>query len=118
MHCQRLAAEAAQTLQQTHCVCQRCPCSVPARPPVAQPETSQQGKQLAALQVVTFSSLTTPGIFQTTMEAAVEKRQGRTFGPPGGKKMTVFIDDISMPFINEWGDQARFSLPAHLMSAA
>ena len=33
-------------------------------------------------KTITFSSLTSPMIFQLSVEGAVEKRQGRTFGPP------------------------------------
>ena len=59
---------------------------------------------------ITLTSLTTPSIYCKALEQCIGKRQGRIFGPPGGRKATIFIDDISMPALNEWGDQVTSEL--------
>ena len=32
-----------------------------------------------------------------SLEESLEKRGGKKFGPTGGRKLTIFLDDISMP---------------------
>lgn len=56
-------------------------------------------------RVMNFSSITTSGFIQKTIENFVDKRVANTFGPSFGRQMTIFIDDLNMPLINSWGDQ-------------
>ena len=42
-------------------------------------------------------------MLQQVMEKPLEKKAGKTFGPPGTKKLVYFIDDMNMPEVDTYG---------------
>jgi dynein heavy chain len=61
-------------------------------------------------KMINFSSATSCAMFQANIEDGLDKRGGKSFGPPNNKQWCVFMDDVSMPLVNEWGDQPTLEI--------
>ncbi|CAF0871119.1 unnamed protein product [Rotaria sordida] len=59
---------------------------------------------------INFSSRTSSMDVQRNFESNVEKRTKDTYGPPPGKKLVVFIDDLNMPKVDTYGTQQPIAL--------
>ncbi|KAF7265371.1 hypothetical protein GWI33_021219 [Rhynchophorus ferrugineus] len=59
---------------------------------------------------INFSSRTSSMDVQMNLESAVEKRTKEIYGPPMGKKLICFIDDMNMPQVDEYGTQQPIAL--------
>lgn len=56
-----------------------------------------------AITNVPFNFYTTSEMLQKILEKPLEKKSGRTFGPPGNKTMIYFVDDMNMPKVDTYG---------------
>lgn len=59
---------------------------------------------------INFSSRTTSLNVQRNLEVNVEKRTKDTYGPAGGKRLVVFVDDLNMPSKDTYGTQQPIAL--------
>uniref|UniRef100_A0A8C6ZHZ5 Dynein axonemal heavy chain 10 n=1 Tax=Nothoprocta perdicaria TaxID=30464 RepID=A0A8C6ZHZ5_NOTPE len=71
---------------------------------------NQLNKDFNLLLIINFSSRTTSMDIQRNLEANVEKRAKDTYGPPMGKRLLVFMDDMNMPRVDEYGTQQPIAL--------
>jgi dynein heavy chain len=47
---------------------------------------------------------------QRAIEDATEKRTKDTYGPPMGKRLIMFLDDLNMPRLDKYGTQQPIAL--------
>ncbi|XP_055696351.1 dynein axonemal heavy chain 10 [Lutzomyia longipalpis] len=74
----------------------------------------QNGKQNVKLNL-NFSYRTKSLDVQSAIEGMIEKRTKFIYGPAMGKHVSVFIDDMNMPHVDEYGTQEPIALLKQLL---
>jgi dynein heavy chain len=64
---------------------------------------------------VSMSSRTSAADVRNNINDKVDKRTGKIYGPPTGKKLTVFVDDMNMPKVDTYGTQQPIALLHYLV---
>lgn len=68
---------------------------------------------------INFNNYTDSLALQRFIEAHVEKKMGREYGPPNGKNLLIFfIDDLNMPMVDKYGTQSPIALIIQLLNYA
>lgn len=70
----------------------------------------QLDPEIYILLNINFSSRTSSMDVQRNLESSVEKRTKDIYGPPMGKKLVCFMDDLNMPRVDEYGTQQPIAL--------
>jgi dynein heavy chain len=71
---------------------------------------AEADKETTVCASMSMNSFTDSKALQQVLEGNVDKRMGKIFGPPSGKILMFFMDDLNMPKLDKYGTQSPICL--------